>query len=94
MWYDVTVLHSSILFYPTDLDVCQDDPFCRQFCHLSSRSLTIATDVSECARIKLTEIGFVTSLLQSLEKFASLPFTEVSLDLVRVCLTCDTAINH
>ena len=66
-------------FYHADLDDCQDDPFCKQFCHLSSRSLTIATDVSQRARVKLTEIGMVTSLLKSLEKFASLPYGEVSL---------------
>ena len=39
----------------------------------------IATDVSQRARIKLTEIGIVTSLLKSLKKFAALPYNEVSL---------------
>ena len=69
----------NVIFDCTDLDNCQVDPFCQQLCHLSSRSLTIASDVSYRVRIRLTELGFVTSLLNSLQDFASSQFSEVSM---------------
>ena len=65
-----------MFIFIADLKPCFD-PFCTQFCHLSSQLLTTMSDLSDAAKTRLVEFGLVTVLLQALIAFKEVNFNNV-----------------